>query len=104
MLDLNNFTYLDSPYLQDFKTDLSFALDTIRTLGTERKGVLTITKREEGMWLTEMHFYWWEENGQICVQNMIAGMAGQKHTHSKEGFKRWIKENQIEKRLLHKVK
>lgn len=56
------------------------------------------------MWLTEMHFYWWEKNDHICVQNMIAGMMGQKHTHSKEGFKRWIKENQIEKRLLHKVK
>jgi len=56
------------------------------------------------MWLTEMHFYWWEKNDHICVQNMIASMAGQNHTHSKEGFKRWIKENQIEKRLLHKVK
>lgn len=42
--------------------------------------------------MSQMNFYYWEEGGQIVVQNMIMGLEGQKHTHTKAGFKEWSKD------------
>ena len=39
--------------------------------------------------LTQMNFYWWEEKGKICVQNMVAGIKGQYHEHTPEQFNKW---------------
>lgn len=48
----------------------------------------------------EMNFYWWEENGQIVVQNCVMGMMGQKHTHTKEDFNAW-KKDIVPEHLIH---
>ena len=39
--------------------------------------------------LTQMNFYWWEEKGKVCVQNMVAGLEGQYHEHTLGDFKTW---------------
>ena len=51
--------------------------------------------------MPEMNFYYWEENGRIFVQNMVMGMEGQKHSHTKEEFKEWSKD--IPKKNMIKV-
>lgn len=45
--------------------------------------------------LFTMRHYWWRKGDKIVVQNMVAGMCGQKHEHTKEDFRRWVKEGNI---------
>lgn len=51
--------------------------------------------------LTQMHFYWWEEKGKVCVQNMVGGVKGQYHEHTPEGFRKW--KVAIDEKYLHKL-
>lgn len=49
----------------------------------------------------EMNFYYWEEGDRIVVQNMIMGMKGQEHKHTKQEFEEWKRD--IPKKNLIKV-
>ena len=42
--------------------------------------------------LAKMRSYYWEEDGKIKVQNMVAGMRGQLHEHTKKDFLKWKKD------------
>jgi len=42
--------------------------------------------------MIEMNFYWWIENGKVVVQNMVMGLEGQKHVHTKREFEEWRKD------------
>jgi len=53
------------------------------------------------MGMYDMKFYWNKEpDGTIHVQNMVMGLYGQHHVHTKADFKKWSKniapENLIE--------
>ena len=51
--------------------------------------------------LYEMVHYWHEDqNGLIHVTNMLLGMEGQHHVHTKEGFARWKKMTGVGKNCM----
>jgi len=38
---------------------------------------------------TTMYYYYWKEDNEIVIQNMVGGLEGQLHRHSSEDFERW---------------
>lgn len=43
-----------------------------------------------------MTHYHWQQDGMIVVQNAVMGNLGQKHEHTPEDFRAWIKSNSID--------
>ena len=42
-----------------------------------------------------MKHYYWEKDEKITVQNCVGTFMGQEHTHTKEDFEKWVKENKF---------
>ncbi len=50
--------------------------------------------------LTGMRSYWWKTGrGRYHVQNMVAGMQGQEHAHTRKQFLAWCEQTEAETQI-----